>query len=92
MVAAFAFLGFKNIYHISALKNLNNMCINGIAATLFIVKGLVDWRLALLMAAGAIVGGYAGAGTARRVGQKNVRRMIIAIGLALSTWLLLRQM
>jgi hypothetical protein len=92
MLAAFAFLGFTNIHHMNALKNLNNMCINGVAATLFIAKGLVDWRLVLLMAAGAIVGGYAGAGTARRVGQKNVRRMIIAIGFALSIWLLVRQM
>ena len=40
------------------------------------------------MAAGAIFGGYAGAGTARRIGQKNVRRMIILIGIALTLWLL----
>ena len=44
------------------------------------------------MAAGAIVGGYAGAGTARRVGQKMVRRTVILIGFSLSAWLLLRQM
>jgi len=43
------------------------------------------------MAAGAIFGGYAGAGTARRIGQKNVRRLIILIGLALTLWLLARQ-
>ncbi|MHB1033902.1 MAG: sulfite exporter TauE/SafE family protein [Pirellulales bacterium] len=91
MLAAFGFLGFKNIHHMNALKNLNGMCINGVAAVLFIAKGLVDWRLAALMAAGAIVGGYAGAGTARRVGQKRVRRAIIAIGLALSIWLFVRQ-
>jgi len=91
MLAAFGFLGFRNIHHMNALKNLNGMCINGIAAVLFVVKHLVDWRLALLMAAGAIVGGYAGAGTARRVGQKAVRRTIIAIGLSLSGWLLVQQ-
>jgi hypothetical protein len=39
---------------------------------LFVTQGLVDWRLALWMAAGAIVGGYAGAGTARAV-QRSVR-------------------
>ena len=92
MVAAFGYLGFTNIHHINALKNLNAMCINGIAAALFIGKGLVDWRLALLMAAGAIFGGCAGAGTARRLGQTMVRRLIILIGFALSIWLLLRQM
>lgn len=91
MLAAFGYLGFTNIHHMNALKNLNGMCINGIAAALFIVKGLVDWRLALLMAAGAIVGGYAGAGTARRVGQPTVRATIIVIGFALTGWLMVRQ-
>lgn len=91
MLAAFGYLGFTNIHHMNALKNLNGMCINGIAAVLFISKGLVDWRLALLMAAGAILGGYAGAGTARRVGQPAVRAAVIVIGFSLSAWLLLRQ-
>jgi uncharacterized protein len=91
MLAAFGFLGFTNIHHMNALKNLNGMCINGIAAALFIARGLVEWRLALLMAAGAIIGGYAGAGAARRIGQKNVRRAIILIGFGLTVWLLVRQ-
>jgi uncharacterized membrane protein YfcA len=91
MLAAFGFLGFTNIHHMNALKNLNGMCINGIAAALFICKGLVDWHLALWMATAAIIGGYAGAGTARRAGQKTVRRTIVAIGFALSVWLLARQ-
>jgi uncharacterized membrane protein YfcA len=92
MLAAFGLLGLTNIHHMNALKNLNGMCINGIAAVLFVAKGgLVRWDIALLMAAGAIFGGYAGAGTARRIGQKNVRRMIILIGIALTVWLLARQ-
>jgi uncharacterized membrane protein YfcA len=91
MLAAFGFLGFTNIHHMNALKNLNGMCINGVAAALFIAKGLVDWHLALWMASAAIIGGYAGAGTARRAGQKAVRRAIVAIGFSLSLWLLVRQ-
>jgi len=91
MLAAFGFLGFTNIHHMNALKNLNNLCINGIAAAMFVAKGLVDWRLALFMAVGAIVGGYGGAGTALRIGQKMVRRVIITIGFSLSIWLVVRQ-
>jgi uncharacterized membrane protein YfcA len=91
MLAALGYLGFTNIHHMNALKNLNAMCINGIAAALFVAKGLVDWRLGLLMAGGAIVGGVAGAGWARRVGQEIVRRGVILIGMALTLWLLLRQ-
>jgi uncharacterized membrane protein YfcA len=92
MLAAFGLLGLTDIHHMNALKNLNAMCINGIAAAIFIVNGMVDWRLALGMAAGAILGGYAGARVARRVGQKNVRRVIIGIGCALTLWLLLRNL
>lgn len=91
MLAALGLLGFTNIHQMNGLKNINGMCINGVAAFLFIVKGLVDWRLALLMAIGAVAGGYAGAGVAQRVGQRNVRRMIVLIGLALAVSLLVRQ-
>ena len=91
MLASLGFLGFTNIHRMNALKNINGMCINAVAAVLFIVKGLVDWRLASLMAAGAILGGYAGAGTAQRIGQKNVRRIVVLIGFALTISLLVRR-
>jgi uncharacterized membrane protein YfcA len=90
MLAAYGILGFSNIHQANAIKNLNAMFINGIAAALFIYKGLIDWPLAALMAAGAIFGGYAGAGTARRLGQKNVRRLVILIGLTLAAKMLLK--
>ncbi|MCR4415331.1 MAG: sulfite exporter TauE/SafE family protein [Thermoguttaceae bacterium] len=91
MLAAFGYLGFKNIHRMNGLKNINGMCINAVAAGMFIANGLVCWPLALLMAAGAIVGGYAGAGTARKLGQKNVRRLIVLIGLGLTLALLLNR-
>jgi uncharacterized membrane protein YfcA len=84
MLAVYGILGFSNIHEANAIKNLNAMFINGIAAALFVFGGLVEWRPALIMAVGAIVGGYAGADAARRLGQKNVRRIVIAIGLAIA--------
>ena len=92
MLAVYGILGFSNIHEANAIKNLNAMFINGIAAVLFIIKGLVDWPSALVMSVGAIVGGYAGAGAARRLGQKNVRRIVIAIGLTLSAVMLFRSL
>ena len=71
MLAAYGILGFSNIHEANAIKNLNAMCINGFAAALFICQGLVDWPLALLMAAGAIVGGYAGAGRRNGLARKR---------------------
>jgi uncharacterized membrane protein YfcA len=92
MLAVYGILGFSNIHEANAIKNLNAMFINGIAAALFIIKGLVDWPSALLMSVGAIVGGYAGAGAARRLGQKNVRRIVIAIGLTLAATMLFKSL
>jgi uncharacterized protein len=90
MLASYGFLGLTNIHQMNGLKNINGLCINAVAAVLFIVKGLVNWQLALWMAVAAILGGYLGAGGARRIGQRNVRRIVVAIGLALTVMLLWR--
>jgi uncharacterized protein len=90
MLAAFGFLGFRNIHRMNGLKNICGMCINAVAAILFIVHGLVDWRLASLMAAGSILGGYAGAGAAQRIGQENVRKIVILIGIGLTVAMFVR--
>ncbi len=89
-LATLGFLGFRNIHQMNGIKSIYTLGINGIAALIFIAKHLVDWRIAALMAAGAIIGGYAGAGTARRLGQQNVRRLVIGIGLLLTLSLLHR--
>jgi len=89
-LATLGFLGFRNIHQMNGIKSIYTLGINGVAALIFIAKHLVDWKIAALMAAGAIIGGYAGAGTARRIGQQNVRRLVIAIGLLLTLSLLHR--
>ena len=91
MLAALGFMGFTNIHRMNGLKNINGLCINAVAALMFIFNRLVDWRIAALMAVGAIFGGYFGAGTARRIGQKRVRQIIICIGFSLTLSLLLRR-
>ena len=46
---------------------------------------------AAAFALGAIVGGYGGSGIARKIGQQNVRRIIIFIGFALTLSLLIKK-
>jgi uncharacterized protein len=91
MLAALGLMGFTNIHRMNGLKNINGLCINAVAATMFIANGLVEWRVALWMAIGAIIGGYSGAGVAKRIGQKNVRRIIILIGFSLTLSLLIKK-
>lgn len=91
MLAALGLLGLTNIHRMNGLKNMAAICINGVASITFIAGHKVHWMLALLMAAAAIFGGYGGAGLARKLGQKTVRRIVIGIGLAIAVLMFVRQ-
>jgi uncharacterized protein len=90
MLATLSVLGFANIHQMNGLKNLLGMTINLTAALYFIFVGLVHWPEALVMAVGAIFGGYFGAGLARKLGAKFVRWSVIIIGVGMAISLLLK--
>jgi uncharacterized protein len=90
MLAALALMGLTDIHQMNGLKNLLAACINMIAAVYFIASGRVEWSYALVMMVGAIAGGYGGAGLARKLGRRFVRRAVIVIGLAMALSLLFR--
>jgi uncharacterized membrane protein YfcA len=90
MLAALGLLGLTDIHRMNAIKNLLALLINGIATIYFVVSGYIVWADALLMAVGAIAGGYGGAGLARRLGRRVVRGAAIAIGFGMAISLLLR--
>jgi uncharacterized membrane protein YfcA len=90
MLAVLELMGLTNIHQMNGIKNWGGLCINAVAALLFIVRGVVQWPVALAMAAGAALGGYAGARMAQRVGQRWVRRAVVFIGLGSFVWLLFR--
>lgn len=86
MLAALGMMGLGNIHRMNGIKNFAAICINGVAAVTFTLLHRVNWPLALLMAVGAVVGGYGGAGLARRVGPANVRRFVILVGLSIGLY------
>ena len=91
MLAALGAIGLTNIHRMNGLKNWGAMCINAIAAITFVFSGIVTWPVAIAMAAGGLAGGYGGARLALRVGQKWVRRAVIAIGFLAFVWLLVNR-
>jgi hypothetical protein len=91
MLAALGLLGMTDIHEMNGLKNLFALFINGVAALYFIVSGAVIWIDVLVMAVAATAGGYFGAGIARRMGRRFVRRLVIFIGLAMAVSLLFRR-
>jgi uncharacterized membrane protein YfcA len=90
MLAAFGIMGLTDIHQMNGLKTVLAGCINGIAVLYFIWNGMVSWPHALVMAVGAILGGIWGAGAARRIGSKGVRRIVVVVGFAMTISLLLR--
>jgi uncharacterized membrane protein YfcA len=91
MLAALSILGMTDIHQMNGLKNFFALCINGVAALYFIWSNMVSWPDVVLMALGAIVGGYGGAGAARKLGRGAVRRIVIGIGLGMAVSLFLRR-
>lgn len=90
MLASLGVMGLRDIHRMNAIKTILSFLINGMALIYFIAKGLVVWHIAILMAAGAILGGYAGARLAKRVHQGYLRLFIVAVGLGVSVWLFIR--
>jgi uncharacterized membrane protein YfcA len=88
MLAVLGYLGLSDIHAMNGLKNFFGICINGVAAALFILRGVVDWRLAGIMLVGAIAGGYAGARFGRWIGKRWARFAVILIGLGITLALL----
>ena len=84
MLAALSLIGHTDIHQMNAVKTLLAVSVNGVAALYLALAGLVVWPYALLMAAGAIAGGVAGPGVARRVGRTAVRRVVIAVGFGMA--------
>jgi uncharacterized membrane protein YfcA len=89
MLAMLGAMGLTNIHRMNGLKNWGAMCMNGVAAFAFVLSGLVNWPVAIAMAAGGLAGGYTGARLALRAGQSWVRRAVVLTGLLAFMWLLL---
>ena len=80
ILAMLALLGMTEIHSMNALKSVLSSTINGLAVIAFAVARAVYWPQALVMMAGAILGGYFGAHYAQRLPQAWVRGAVILVG------------
>ncbi len=90
MLVGLGFLGLTDILAMNGLKNFFGMLINTMATICFVVGGIVDWPVGLVMAAGAIAGGYTGARLARFVGREKTRWLVVCVGLFVTAMMLWR--
>ena len=85
-LAMLAALGMTDIHAMNALKVIFVSAINGIAAATFVATGAIMWPQALVMIAGAGLGGYSGAHYAQKLPQRLVRAMVLAIGAGMTIY------
>jgi len=90
MLSSLSILGMTDMLKMNALTSLFSLCINGIAAVLFIWAKMVFWPYVLVMAIAAIIGGYAAAGVARKIGSDRVRIFVIIVGFTISAVFFIR--
>jgi hypothetical protein len=90
MLGSLGVMGLRDVHVMNAMKTTLAAIINVTAFVFFALKGLVIWPLALLMAAGAIIGGYTGARSAKHIKENYLQFFIVAVGLIVTAWFLTR--
>jgi uncharacterized protein len=86
MLSSLSFLGLKDIHETNALKSYLALCMNTVAALLFMARGMVRWEYAIAMAIAAIIGGYLGARWSLLLRPIIVRWIVIFMGFGLAAY------
>jgi uncharacterized membrane protein YfcA len=86
MLAVLSLMGMTDIHKMNGLKTVLAALINGVAVVAFIMAGAVTWGPGLVMVAGGIAGGYAGAAIARRVSPSAVRLIVLIVAWSMTAY------
>jgi uncharacterized membrane protein YfcA len=73
-----------------ATKNALASVMNASAVAIFLFTPHIPWARVAVLAAGAVIGGYAGALILKRVDEKLIRGFVVVLGIALTIGLFLR--
>ena len=82
-------VGIADLHDANGLKNLLVTGIKGIAALGFIMSGVVVWSVALVMIVGSTLGGWGAGHLIQKVDQRELRWVIVAIGIAMGVIMML---
>ncbi len=79
-----------SLTRLNGLKQAIAFSVNITAAIFFLFSGQVMWLAAIVMAAGALLGGSLGGRLAGRVKPASLRRIVVIIGLIVGVAYLIR--
>lgn len=85
-LAMLQIMGHSGIHRMNALKTILTAAINAVTVLVFIASGEVLWPLAVVMIAGAVCGGYAGARLALRIPPRYVRMLVSVTGFSMTAY------
>jgi uncharacterized membrane protein YfcA len=86
MLALLGLLGVSDMRRANAFKVLLATVINGVAVVPFVIARAIAWEPAVFMSAGAVAGGYLGAGAVKRLPSIVVRRLVILIACTMTAY------
>ena len=84
MLAVLGLTVHDSLTRLNALKQAVAFAVNVAAAVFFVFSGQVVWSMALVMAAGALIGGALGGKLAGRVRPSTLRRVVVTVGVAIA--------
>ncbi len=79
LLATFGLLGHVDLHGMNGLKNVLSALLSLVSAAAFVWAGLIVWEQAIVMAASAMAGGYAGARLSRRIVRTGLLRGFITL-------------
>jgi uncharacterized protein len=90
VLSLLALLGMEDIHAMNGVKVLLVSAVNGVVMITFIFAKTIFWPQALLMIVASLIGGYAGAHYAQKMNPQHVRWIVVAVGVAMSTYFFIR--
>lgn len=79
LLAVFGLIGFTDLNAANGLKNAISAILSLVSVATYTIAGLIDWTYVLPLSIATAVGGYLGAGLARRVTNTTILRGFITI-------------
>ena len=86
LLGMLAGMGIHDVHAMGAIRTLLSVVINAVAVLTFVVAGAVFWAHCVVMIAGSMTGGWFGAHYAQKADPVKVRRVVIAIGVAMTAY------
>jgi len=89
LLTSLGLMGMHDLHEANAWKNVMAAAMKGVAVLYFMVIGILVWPVAIVMAVGSTLGGYATGRFIQRFDQGKLRWMVVAMGVGMGLALLL---